>query len=206
MVTPKIAHVGEVGQAHAARRMLLAEDHLPLRAMQRAPAPNAPLQRAAHAGAEFGMPAAQLLEHGDRPQAGRRLQHRHDLAVPDARRADRAAGARAAPSFAREAGDPFRADRRSPALKPAFAAATAAGSVLTKLHEEPHLAVGDMAAGQRIGPPKGKTDPSPGRRDRQTGLFRRARRCRRNSGRATPSLRHADTPAILILIDAGFSS
>ncbi|WP_245278306.1 hypothetical protein [Methylosinus sp. PW1] len=32
----------------------------------------------------------------------------------------------------------------------------------SKLHEEPHLAVGDKAAGQRIGPPEGKTDHSPG--------------------------------------------
>ena len=46
--------------------------------------PNAPLQRAAHAGAELRMPAAQLLEHADRAQAGRRFQHEDDLAVPDA--------------------------------------------------------------------------------------------------------------------------
>src|SRR5208283_188893 len=43
-------------------------------------------------------------------------------------------------------------------------------------------------------------------RPRDRPFFRRARGCRRNYARASPSLRGADTPAILILIDAGLSS
>ena len=37
------------------------------------------LQRAPDPGAERGMSAQQLLEHGDGPQTGARLQHRDDL-------------------------------------------------------------------------------------------------------------------------------
>ena len=52
-------------------------------AVQRAPLADAPLQRPPDPGAELGMPAQQLLEDGDRPQARARLQHRHDLGVED---------------------------------------------------------------------------------------------------------------------------
>ena len=38
-------HIGEVRQPHAARRMFLAEDHFPIRAVYRSPRPNAPLKR-----------------------------------------------------------------------------------------------------------------------------------------------------------------
>ena len=75
------AHVGEVGKAHAARRVLLAEDHIALGAIERPPSGDAPLQRPAHAFGDPGMATANLLEDGHRAKAGRRLQHRHDLAV-----------------------------------------------------------------------------------------------------------------------------
>jgi hypothetical protein len=63
----------------------LAEDDLPLGPMQRAPLADAPLDRAPDAGTELGMTAQNLLEDRDRPQPGRRLEHRHDLGVEDAR-------------------------------------------------------------------------------------------------------------------------
>jgi hypothetical protein len=53
---PGAGHVGEVGQAHPAWLMGLAEDHLPLRAVQRAPLANAPLQRPPDPEAQIGMP------------------------------------------------------------------------------------------------------------------------------------------------------
>ena len=54
----KIGDLGEVRQAHAARRMLLAEDHLPIRAVHRPPCPNAPLKRPPRPGTQLRMPAA----------------------------------------------------------------------------------------------------------------------------------------------------
>src|SRR5712671_2002374 len=42
------ARVGEVGQAHAARRVLLAEDHISVGAVERPPSGNAALQSPAH--------------------------------------------------------------------------------------------------------------------------------------------------------------
>ena len=62
--------------------MLLAEDHILLGAMQRPPPANAPLQGPAHAFTQLRMPADHLVEHADRPDAGRGLQHRHDLGLP----------------------------------------------------------------------------------------------------------------------------
>lgn len=76
---------------------------------------------------------------------------------------------------------------------------------LSKLHEKPHLMVGDMATGQRIGPPKRKTDPSPGTAIVRQAVSRCARGCWHNYARASPSLRRASTPAIRILIAAGLS-
>jgi hypothetical protein len=41
----KIGHFGEVRQSHPARRMLLAKDDLPIRAVHRPLSPDAPLER-----------------------------------------------------------------------------------------------------------------------------------------------------------------
>jgi hypothetical protein len=79
---PEAAHVGEIRQAHTARRVLLAEDHVAARAVKRPPMSDATLQGAAHARSEFGMAAADLLEHRHRTHLGRGRQHRHDLALP----------------------------------------------------------------------------------------------------------------------------
>ena len=157
----EIAHVAKVREPHSARRMLLAENHLLLGTVDGAPVPNAPLQRAAYAGVELRMPAAQLLEHADRAQAGRRFQHGDDLAVPDAlERIGPPAGARR-----RLLGGKPRVflqpigGRRAEA---GFRRGDGGGIGFSELHEEPHLAVGDMAAGQRNRSSHRKTDPSPG--------------------------------------------
>ena len=79
----EIGHLGEVRQSHPARRMLLAKDHLPIRAVHRSPSPDAALEGPSRASAQVWMAAAEFLEDGNRSQSGRGLQHRHDFIVPD---------------------------------------------------------------------------------------------------------------------------
>jgi len=57
------------------------------------------------------------------------------------------------------------------------------------------LLIGDMPAGQRIGPLEGEADPLPAAVTAKWGPFGRRRRCWGNSGRATPSLRHPSSGA-----------
>ena len=61
--------------------MHLPEDDLLLLAVDGAPGPDAPLDRAADAAVQLGMTPQHLLEDGDRANARRRLQHRHDLGI-----------------------------------------------------------------------------------------------------------------------------
>src|SRR5206468_5541500 len=77
------SHVGEVGQAHSPRRVLLTEDHIAAGTVERPPPGDAALQGAAHARVNLGTPTANLLEgrHRAKPRCG--FQHRHNLAVPD---------------------------------------------------------------------------------------------------------------------------
>ena len=91
--------------------MRLAEDDVLLRAVQRPPGADAPLQRAADAGAELGMAAEDLLEDGDRPQAGRAFSI-GTTSVSNSRPADRVVGGRAGPSSSTAGGDPAPGDRR----------------------------------------------------------------------------------------------
>src|SRR5260370_17822760 len=77
------ARVGEVGQAQPARLVLLTEDHILLGADQRSPCAHAPFKRASNAGADLRMAPPNLIEHRNGPNAGSRLQDRHDLAVPN---------------------------------------------------------------------------------------------------------------------------
>src|SRR3984893_251759 len=78
----KHVRVGEVREAEATRRVLLAEDHIPLRPGQSAPRPHAPFQRAPDARANLWMTPPELSKHGNRAQTWGRLQDRHDLGVP----------------------------------------------------------------------------------------------------------------------------
>src|SRR5579862_847873 len=57
-----IAHLGKIGQAEPARRMLLPKNDLLLGTVKRPPSADAPLQGAANAGANLGMAAADLVE------------------------------------------------------------------------------------------------------------------------------------------------
>src|SRR5216683_6825533 len=77
------AGVGKVGQARPAGLMLLAEDHILLGPDQRSPRAHAPLQRAPNAGADLRMAPPNLFQHRYGPNAGGRLQDRHNLAVPN---------------------------------------------------------------------------------------------------------------------------
>ena len=144
---PGLAHVGEVGQAEPARHMKLAEDDVLVGAVDGAPGADAALERAPYSGAEFGMAPADLFEDPDRAQARRRLEHRHDLLVPDpGQRIGTAARARLGllrgqhrigrQAIARGGADPCLGggDRRR------------VGD--TQAHEHPHLTIGDVAAGQ----------------------------------------------------------
>ena len=79
----EVAHVGEVGQAHPAGLVLLAEDDVPLGAMQRPPRPDAPLQRAPHASAAVPDAVAAVSSKIAMAAGRRRLQHRHDLGLED---------------------------------------------------------------------------------------------------------------------------
>jgi hypothetical protein len=78
----KPTHVGEVGKAKPAWWMLLSEDDILFGAVHGPPGSNTPFQRPTHAWADLGMTTASLLEDGDRTDARRGRQHRHDLAIP----------------------------------------------------------------------------------------------------------------------------
>ena len=63
--------------------MLLAEDNILLRTNERSPRAHTSLQRAPNAGADLGMTPPDFFEYGNSPDTGRRLQDRHNLAVPN---------------------------------------------------------------------------------------------------------------------------
>jgi len=67
----------------AGEGVILTEDHLAIGAVLRPPGANPALQAATQpVPVMIGMTALHLFEHRDRPQAGMRLEHRADLAVP----------------------------------------------------------------------------------------------------------------------------
>lgn len=65
------AHVGEVGQTQTAGLVLLTEDHVLFRAVERSPGIDAPLQRASDVRLEVRMPSAQFVQHADHANAAR---------------------------------------------------------------------------------------------------------------------------------------
>jgi hypothetical protein len=74
--------LAEAREKRAVAKKMLADRIDPSSAKQRPPRPHAPLQRAPDAEADLGMAPPDLLENRNGPDAGRRLQDRHDLAVP----------------------------------------------------------------------------------------------------------------------------
>src|SRR5712671_7791132 len=107
-----IAHVGEIGKPHPARRVLLPEDDVLLGPVQCPPGTDAPLQGAANTDADLGMGTPDLVENGHRPQAWWRSSTKALPRCPKPQTADRAVGGRAALAFATAAEDPVRYDRR----------------------------------------------------------------------------------------------
>ncbi len=80
----ELAHVGEVRQAEPPRHMGLREHHLPLRPVHGPPVAHPALEGAADPLAEgAGEGAIEFVQHRDRLEARRRLQQRHDEAVPN---------------------------------------------------------------------------------------------------------------------------
>src|ERR1700744_2507689 len=62
----QLHRIGEIRQRLLTRRMLLTEDPLPLRSMQRLPVADPPLQRATQIVRKARMPTLHLLQQGDR--------------------------------------------------------------------------------------------------------------------------------------------
>jgi len=75
--------VGEVRQPLLTRRMLLPEDHLLLRPVQRLPMADPAFEGAADAIGEVGVATPQFAQDSHRAQAGSGAEHWHNLAVPD---------------------------------------------------------------------------------------------------------------------------
>ena len=137
----------------------------PLSARQ---ARDAPLQGAPHSRGDLGMAPADLLEDGHRADAGCGLQHRHDLAVPDPGKRVGTAAATRRLLLGRQPRigfDPIGGGGAEPGLRGGDGGDVA----LTGLHVQPHLAVGDVAAGQVLILLRDEeSDAAPSRSDRQT--------------------------------------
>ncbi len=190
---PGAAHLGEVRQPQTAGLMRLAEDHLPLRPMQRPPLTDAPLQRAPDAVPELGVTAQELRQDRNRTQAGRCLQHWHDFGVEDFRKGIGAAPIPRDPLLRRQARillDAIGGGRAK--SRPRRGDGDRIGRSV--LHEEPHLVIRHVAVRHERSPrsreraPNTSADrdhplPAPPRR---VGSGRR--QCR-TSAQATPSLR-----------------
>ena len=145
----KCRHCGEVGQAHSSRRVLLPEHHISVRAVERAPSPDAALQGATDSHRHFRMATADLLEDRHRPDARSSLKHRHDLAVPHAGERVRTATPTRLlfPRWQARVGlNPIRGGGGKPGLRSRDGGAIG----LTGLHVQPRLAVGDMSARQAL--------------------------------------------------------
>ena len=78
-----IGHIGEIRQRLLSGDVVLTEDHLAIGAVLGPPCANPALQATTQPiPVMIGMTALHLFEHRDWPQAGMRLEHRADFAVP----------------------------------------------------------------------------------------------------------------------------
>jgi hypothetical protein len=135
------------------------------------------------------MPAAQFLEDSDRSQSGSGLQHRDDFIVPDIGEGIGPASFSTRLLLGWKSGvlfKPVGGGRAESGLRAGDGRRMGA----TQVHEKPHLTIGDMAAGQRIGP-----------LERENRPFTRPPLPPDQALRGPPPLRR-----ILILIVAGFPS
>src|SRR5215472_6491223 len=203
-----IAHVGEIRKPHPARRVLLPEDDVLLGPVQCPPGTDAPLQRAANTDADLGMATPNLVGNRYRPQAWGALQQRHDLAVPNL--SQRIATAAATRRFLLRQQPRILFDTISGGgAEPGFGRGNGRRLGLAETHIQPHLAVGDVAAGQAAVPHRREEPASyrPTATAKKHGpLQSRAGRQIREVGRGY-ALPFVTPPAtVLILIDARFSS
>ena len=140
--------IGEVRQALLSRRMLLAEDHVALRAVQCLPGPHPALQSAARSCGEVAMTTQHLGHDADRAQTGHRLQHGDNLTVPDrCQRIRPAASARGLllgwqPGIGIKPGTGRDAERR-------LGGSGLARVGSTEVHVQSHLLIRDVIAGHR---------------------------------------------------------
>src|SRR5262245_45141640 len=128
--------------------MLLAEDHLALRTVQRLPGAHPTFQGAPRPDAEAGVTAQHLAQDADRPQTWGRLQQRDDLAVPDCRQRVRPATTAWRARLRRQsrvAIDPGAGGGAEP--RPRGGGLTRMGA--TKFHVQSHLLVRYVFAGHR---------------------------------------------------------
>src|SRR5580658_761050 len=139
--------------------MLLPEDDVLLGTIERPPGSNTTFQRAPDTGADLRVAATDLVENGDRAQARDTLKQGHHLAVPNHGQWVSSS------STARH----FLLRRQPRVLFDAIGGGSAKSGLgrgddrrlgLTETHEQPHLAIGDVAAGQGAVPHQLK-NPSP---------------------------------------------
>src|ERR1700746_1459394 len=146
-----IAHVGEIGKPQPARRMLPPKEDVLFGAVQRPPGADAPLQRATDTGTDLGMAAPDLVENGHRPQAWGALQQRHYLTVPNLSQRIATSAAMRRLLLRRRPWILFETIGGGGA-EPGFGRGNARCIGSAETHIQPHLAVGDVAAGQAAVP------------------------------------------------------
>ena len=143
----KAGHIGEIRKPKPARRMRLREDHIPFWAMLRPPFADTPLQGAAYARGDLGVTPSDLFVDGNRAQIRRGLNHRHDLLLPNALERigppppSRRLLLRRQPRIAL---DPIAGRGAETGL----GGGHSRGVCQANTHEQPHLVVVDVEAGQ----------------------------------------------------------
>jgi hypothetical protein len=131
--------------------MNLTEDHLLVRTMQRSPGTDAPLQGAPDTRGQSWVAPLHLFEDSNRPQLRCGLQHGHDLGLEEIGQRVRAAAATDLLVIGRQhviVLEAIRGGRADRCLRGRHGWRFCQ----SELHVEPHLVIGDMAAGQRADP------------------------------------------------------
>src|SRR5215813_1085047 len=146
-----IAHIGEIGQTQPTRRMLLPEDDVSLGPVECPPAADAPFQGTPDTDTDLGMAAPDLVENGHWPQARCALQQGHNLAVPNRSQWIAPTAAARRLLLRREPRILFDAIGGRGA-EPGFGRGNGRRLGLAETHVQPHLTVGDVAAGQAAVP------------------------------------------------------